>query len=275
MSYISDKHFAKAVCFIYENIDQPLSLETIAKSLLISTTSLKRLFEEAINQSPGLFVRKLRMEMAFRSLKNRSDSILEIALASGFEDHSAFSRCFKKTFGFSPASAKEKINLVNELECVVLQEPDIIEVEGLEIYCVTETGLYFESAPRAWQELRKNLTAEEQSEDFAGFFVGIAHDNPHEGLVNEDQVRFTAGVSFINRKLSLSKMKTGSGLYARFHFRGKPTNMGLAYHYIYGQWNEKSEWKINTEVPAFVVHPGFPDAFKEADLLIHVPLLSA
>ena len=100
MTYINDNNFAKAVRFIYENIDKPIILEDIAKAVGLSLTSLKRLFEEASNQSPGAFIRKLRMEIAFRTLKSREDSILEIALQSGFDNQAAFARCFKQAFGF-------------------------------------------------------------------------------------------------------------------------------------------------------------------------------
>jgi len=275
MSYINDNNFSKAVRFIYENIDKPITLEDIAKGIGLSTSSLKRLFEEASNQSPGSFIRKLRMEIAFRSLKSRDESILEIALASGFDDQSAFSRCFKQTFGFSPSKAREKINIVNELECVTLEEPDIIEIENLELQGVTEVGLYFESAPKAWDKLKANLTSEEQGDDFSGIFIGMGHDNPHEGDIREDQVRFTAGVVLSSRDLKLNKMQIHHGQYARFRYKGKPVNMGLAYHYIYGKWNVNSSIKINKTIPAFVVYDNLPEAFKEQNALIHVPLIES
>src|SRR6476620_438399 len=100
MGYINDNMFAKAVRYIYDNIDKPIELEGVASNIGLSISSLKRLFEEAVNQSPGAFIRKLRMEMAFRSLKSRDESILEIALSYGFEDQSAFARRFKQTFGY-------------------------------------------------------------------------------------------------------------------------------------------------------------------------------
>ena len=143
MSYINDNMFAKAVRYIYDNIDKPIELEDVATNVGLSLSSLKRLFEEAVNQSPGAFIRKLRMEMAFRSLKSRDESILEIALSYGFDDQSAFARRFKQTFGYSPSRAREKLNIVNELECITLEEPDIIEINNLAIQSVTEVGLYF------------------------------------------------------------------------------------------------------------------------------------
>ena len=274
MSYMNNTNFIKAVRFIYNHIDQPIKLEDIAKSVGISLSSLKRLFIEAVNQTPGAFIRRLRMEFAFRSLQSRKDSILEVALSSGFDNQSAFTRCFKESFGYSPREARTKINIVNELECISLDEPDIVELMDLHIQSVTEKGLYFEAAPSAFNILKSKLAAYEMDDDFSGIFIGIGHDNPHEEEIAEDQVRFTAGVVLVERDLGIEHTTLSGGSYARFLYNGKPNNLGLAYHYIYGKWSETSAIKINNNKPAFIAFDSFPDALKEQKILIHVPLIS-
>jgi AraC-like DNA-binding protein len=129
MTYINSSNFIKAVKFIYQNLDEPISLELIAKNSGVSIATLKRLFLDASGSSVGSFVRRLRMERAFRSLKNKEESVLEIALSSGFEDASAFARTFKANFGYSPSFARNKINIVSELECVSLEDPEIVEID--------------------------------------------------------------------------------------------------------------------------------------------------
>jgi AraC family transcriptional regulator len=274
MTYITNTNFVKAVRFIYDNIDTPIKLENIATAVGISLSSLKRLFIEATGQTPGAFVRRLRMELAFRSLQNRNDSVLEVALSSGFDDQSAFARCFKETFGYPPTDARKKLNIVNEFECISLNEPDIIELAHIHLQSVTEQGLYVEAAVKAWDILKEKLTPDELSDDFSGIFIGIGHDNPHEDGIREDQVRFTAGVTLVERNLGIQHTTIPRGLYARFHYTGKPVNLGLAYHYIYGKWLEESAYKIDNNVPAFIAFDSFPEAFKEHKLVIHVPLLT-
>lgn len=272
MSYMNSKNFGKAVVFIYKNINKPLKLEEIATEVGISISSLKRLFEEAINQTPGNFIRRLRMEFAFRSLQSKDDSILETALASGFDDHSAFSRQFKETFGYPPSEARKKLNIVSELESIVLEEPDIIEIENLTIQSVTQVGIYFESAPKAWEILRKNLNEEELSDDFSGVFIGIGHDNPHDSAIKVDETRYTAGVALLDRDLKIDRTTIAPGRYARFRHFGKPANLGLAYHYIYGQWQQNSGFKINEKIPAFCAHDTIKSGMIERKIFIHVPI---
>jgi AraC-like DNA-binding protein/DNA gyrase inhibitor GyrI len=272
MNELTNENFIKLIRYIYAHIDQPLTLEKLAELIGVSTSSLKRIFVEATGQSPGAFIRRLRMEYAFRLLQSQQDNILEVALSAGFEDQSAFARRFKETFGFSPREARTKLNIVNELESITLVEPDIVELADLPIQSITEVGLYFESAPKAFSLLKDKLTTNELSDDSLNLFIGIGHDNPHEGNIKDDQVRFTAGVAFIERELGVGRMMIPGGRYARFHFFGKPNNLGLAYHYIYGKWSESSGNQIDQNKPAFTEFDRFPEPLKEYNILIHVPL---
>ncbi len=272
MAYINSNNFIKAVKFIYQNLDEPITLELIAKNIGISVSTLKRLFLDATELSVGSFIRRLRMERAFRSLKNKEDSILEIALSSGFEDTSAFARSFKENFGYSPSFARKKVSIVNELECVSLEEPEIIEIDAFEIQAVTKQGLYFEAAPLAWKTLKAHLDETVLSDDFTGTFIAIGHDNPHDGATREDQVRFSAGVVHETHDLKIEHINITGGVYAKFNYIGKLNNMGLAYHYIYGAWLNKSAIKIDDKNPAFMVMDKFPDNFEESNVSIYVPL---
>jgi AraC-like DNA-binding protein/DNA gyrase inhibitor GyrI len=272
MSYLTNTTFIKAIQFIYQNIDRPITLDEIAKAIGISVATLKRLFSQAVNESPGVFIRRLKMELAFRTLQSKNNSILEVALSSGFEDQSAFTRSFKETFGYLPKHARKKLNIVSEFDNITLDEPDIIELNDLPIQGITEQGLYYESAPKAFQNLKKLLSEEELSDDFSGFFIGIGHDNPHDGNIKENEVRFTAGVAMLERNLNIQKYLITGGLFARFHYYGKPNNMGLAYHYIYGKWSETASTKIDNSHPAFLSFEQFPNPMTEQRIIIHIPL---
>ena len=76
MSDFNNQKFGRIIRVIYNNIDGPITLSEIAKQAGVSLASLKRIFHEAVGQSPGVFIRHLRMELAFQSLSNRQDSVL-------------------------------------------------------------------------------------------------------------------------------------------------------------------------------------------------------
>lgn len=272
MAFKRNEKFIQAVSFIYQNIDAELTLQQISDHINVSKASLKRLFNDAVNIQPGQFIRKMRMELAFTKLQQTNESVLEIALASGFEDQSAFIRCFKDNFGYTPKKAREKINIVNELDKITLEEPDIMYLEKIDLQCVTEKGLYFECAPKAWQNLQTKLTKNELSDDFSGLFIGIGHDNPHEGNVAPDQVRFSACISHVSDNLGVDKISIEPGNYARFRYLGKPNNLGLAYHYIFGAWCEKSKYVIDSNRKSFTCFEKFPEANSDERIIINVPI---
>lgn len=274
MTYINSSNFIKAVKFIYQNLDEPISLELIAKNISVSISTLKRLFLDASGSSVGSFIRRLRMERAFRSLKDKEESILEIALSSGFEDASAFARTFKTNFGYTPSFARNKINIVSELECVSLEDPEIVEIAEFKIQAVTKQGLYFEAAPLAWKTLEGYLSEEMLDDDFTGTFIAIGHDNPHNGEIAEDKVRFSAGVAYLSADLRIESITIAGGKYAQFNYTGKLNNMGLAYHYIYGAWLNKSSVKIDHINSAFMIMDKFPNNFEESAVSIYVPIVN-
>ncbi len=274
MSYTSNnQNFIKAITYIYKQIDKPLTLNQIAQHVGISTASLKRLFIDATEQSAGSFIRKFRMEHAFKSLHQKESSILETALAVGFEDHAAFSRCFKNLFGYSPSISRDKKVLVDELESIQLEDPTIIELDSIVVQAATAQGTYFQAAPEAWDLLQKKIDVTELNDDSTATFIGIGHDNPHEQAVAHDQVRFSACIAHTEKKYSnLQSLTIEKGLYAQFHYHGKLINLGLAYHYIFGTWNNTNNDSINHTKPAFIIFDRFPSGFEKQNLIISVPI---
>jgi AraC-like DNA-binding protein len=63
---------------------------------------LIRAFKAEYRKTPHQFLTELRVQHAAELLRERKEKILEIAFQSGFEDLSAFNKCFKRRFGRSP-----------------------------------------------------------------------------------------------------------------------------------------------------------------------------
>ena len=150
MNDSKDACFSRAVRVMYGHIGQACTLDDIAKKAHMSLASMKRLFQEALGQSPGAFMRRLRMEYAFR---------------------------------------------------------------------------------------------------------------------------FSAAVSHITRDIDAERMNIKGGDYARFSYFGKPNNLGLAYHYIFGKWQQAASKKIAKDKPAFTMFEHIPDAMQEEYIMIYVPLV--
>ena len=90
--------------YIRQHIDEPLNRETLAAVADFSVPHFHRLFSDCMGESVGSYVRRLRLERAGRKLRLGAVNIAEVALAAGYESHTAFGKAFKQQFGLCPSA---------------------------------------------------------------------------------------------------------------------------------------------------------------------------
>jgi AraC family transcriptional regulator len=93
--------------YIRGHITEPLDRELLAAVAGFSVPHFHRIFTAHVGESPTAYVRRLRMERAGRKLRMGAVDIGEVALAAGYESHTAFSKAFKHHFGLSPREFRE------------------------------------------------------------------------------------------------------------------------------------------------------------------------
>lgn len=95
----------RAIDYITQNLDGPLALEQVARAAAFSPYHFHRVFRSLVGETPGDFVKRLRLERAIHLLWHQpSLSLTEVALATGFASSSDFSRSFKTKFGVPPSA---------------------------------------------------------------------------------------------------------------------------------------------------------------------------
>ncbi|UVD79858.1 response regulator [Myroides albus] len=104
-----DRKFVDDVTVMVEtNISNPqFSVNTLAEGIFLSVSQLTRKLKTITGKTPADYIRNIRLEKACALLKN-GGSVADVAWAVGFEDAVYFSKVFKKHFGFSPSSIKNK-----------------------------------------------------------------------------------------------------------------------------------------------------------------------
>ena len=88
---------------------ESISMLEIAAVAGVSQSHFLRLFKSETGRSPHAYYDELRMDHAVHLLKTTEDSIAQIAVRCGFNDHSYFSRRFKKTFKISPSQFRQNL----------------------------------------------------------------------------------------------------------------------------------------------------------------------
>ena len=97
---------ANAIRIMESRIDEPISVNAIAREMDVSVRMLENLFMAALNISPGKYYRNLRLQVARRLAVDTKLSMQEIAIRTGFNSLSAFSRSYKHSFGVSPTLSR-------------------------------------------------------------------------------------------------------------------------------------------------------------------------
>ena len=80
----------------------------LAQRVHLSTWHFIRLFKAETSFSPKQYLRDLRMKEAQELLNQSFLSVKEIAVSLGFEDHSQFSRDFKRYCGCAPSEFRAR-----------------------------------------------------------------------------------------------------------------------------------------------------------------------
>ncbi|MFN8253310.1 MAG: AraC family transcriptional regulator [Ferruginibacter sp.] len=83
------------------------SIETLAKTALMSESKLKKLFKKAFGLAPYEYYQKNRMHKAKELLRSRRHSVSQVGSMLGYQNMSNFSAAFKKEFDFLPSQAHE------------------------------------------------------------------------------------------------------------------------------------------------------------------------
>ena len=100
---IRHRAIVRAVEVMEENLEVPVSLVEIARTIDVSVRHLERLFRRHMNCTPRAYYLQLRLHRARTLLKGTSMPVLEVAAACGFESTSYFARCYRRLFGLPPS----------------------------------------------------------------------------------------------------------------------------------------------------------------------------
>lgn len=90
------------------HLDEDVSLAALARQAGLSVFHLQRAFSTAAGETPKQFTLRLRLGRAAVMLLTRDDSVLDVALACGFESHEVFCRAFRRRFAISPSAYRKR-----------------------------------------------------------------------------------------------------------------------------------------------------------------------
>lgn len=91
------------VQYIQENYSEPVTNRELADLIHLSEYRFCHLFKESMGKSPINYINEVRLKKAYELIKEKENSISEVAVKVGFSDYNNFGRLFRKYYGFPPS----------------------------------------------------------------------------------------------------------------------------------------------------------------------------
>ena len=100
-------HVTKAKNYIEAHYTEPITLQELADYLSINKSYFCTIFKKVTKQSFCTYTNHVRIEKSKLLLQNTTDSIIDIALSTGFSSSSYFNNTFKKIVGITPLEYRQ------------------------------------------------------------------------------------------------------------------------------------------------------------------------
>ena len=103
------KTLIKVASLMEANIEEPLSLDELADAVKISRRQIERLFKRHLGSVPTRYYLEVRLRRARELLLMTNMSIMDIAVACGFQSPPHFSKCYRSHFSYPPGQERQRI----------------------------------------------------------------------------------------------------------------------------------------------------------------------
>lgn len=275
---------SKAQSFIRENLDQDITLSSIAEASGASRFHFIRIFSAYIGETPFEYIQRQKILKSL-SLLLEATSLRDISFAVGFESQSSFNKAFKKHINLNPSefrnlgkdqqkeiyytlntTTKQKEMLVN---LNLSEKPEIIVREESVIYALEKRGGPFtEIAPLVWQNFVGIL--QEAKQDLSqSEYLGVSFmesNGPEEKHVYKAAVTGPKGKELHFTKLQkeiIPKTK-----YLKFVLKGPYVGVWPSFDKIFKYVNENS-YEL-ADGPCLENYLNDPNITPESELLTEI-----
>lgn len=101
-------HVERAIAFIQENYQHPITIESIAEHVSLNRSYLSALFHKQLGQTIQHYLMNYRISRAAELLVLTEDSVQSIAYSCGYNDPLTFSKAFKRQKGLPPLAYRQQ-----------------------------------------------------------------------------------------------------------------------------------------------------------------------
>ncbi|SDX31358.1 helix-turn-helix domain-containing protein [Eubacterium barkeri] len=106
-SKLIENHEPPSIRYICDHYDLPITVNDLAEIERYNVTYYNDWFKQQTGVSPGIYLRRTRVEKAKDLLRNTRFSVTNIAVMVGYSSNSTFTRAFRSITGMTPKMYRE------------------------------------------------------------------------------------------------------------------------------------------------------------------------
>jgi len=109
---LNDPRIGPALALIHREPGRSWSVVSLGKHVGLSRSAFTVHFTHIVGEPPQTYLTRVRMERAARMLRERRDTLAEIASAVGYESESSFNKAFRRIYEQTPGAYRRKASEV-------------------------------------------------------------------------------------------------------------------------------------------------------------------
>lgn len=275
-----DERIVRAIIILEQRIGDEIDHASVAAAVGLSRYRLHHLFLEETGETPGGFLRRIRLDLAAMRLRWTRETVGKVAHGLGYSSQTAFNRAFIARFGATPARFRRDFVRwpIAPTDAIVDKRITLRERDGLTCLVRRYFGPYA-NVPDHWSDFLARLPADMKA-PARTLFLGLTYDDPR--FTPDEQIRYDCCVT-IGRLAGdtapdvhgLRSLVTRPGLYAAVEHKGSYlSGIGNSYSLILDNWAASNPRYTMADDPAIEVYATPPGqcAPEELACTILVPL---
>ena len=266
-----------AINYIFDHIDEEITVDDVANYCSYSKYHLTRMFKEDMNEALYQFIKRVRLERSAWRLKvEKERSITEIGGDYGYSS-SNFATAFKKHLDISPADFRkaneqmvEESSFSNGITLDELEDAGKrITIEHLESF----TAIYerkkgnYHNLPKEWCafiEKYEYLATEET------IYIECTIDDPSITDENNCMYELCQTISpehpVLKENADIFTHSFEGGKYAVYHFKGFPQFLFMVYQEIFCRWLSNTGNQLDERPILDIYRKVREDGYMEIDI---------
>ena len=267
----------EAINYIFEHIDEDITVDDVARHCSYSKYHLMRMFKANTDEALYQFIKRVRLERSAWRLKvEKEKSITEIGVEYGYSS-SNFATAFKKHLNLSPADFRktsehlvEKSSFSHGIFFDEMENAEnqitIEHLEGFIAIYERKKGNYH-NLPEEWCIFIEKY---QHLADETTIYIECTIDDP--SITDEDNCMYelcqtvSPDSPVLKEETDILTRDFAGGKYAVYHFKGFPQFMFMVYQEIFCRWLSKTGNHLDERPILDIYRYVGEDGFMEIDI---------